>query len=128
MILKLDEKSYPIYAVKSHTAICLDVDEFNADISIVKRVKSNLGRKHRGTDVDIRLVVNQIITLTNVFKRDAVVRMLFYVCGKHLHGYLISIFDYLGILNPKRQPEVDTSILPCKSTAKELATVYGSRS
>ncbi len=124
---KLNKDSYALYAAKSYTEPILSVSEFNANIAYLKRIKSNLNRKYKGKTVNILLVFNQIITLTNVFKPEAVVRMCFYACDPHLHSYLLSIFTFIGLYVPGKVPELHPGTQTDPQVDEELDMALGSR-
>jgi len=117
----LDAKSYPLYVVKVYkNDHVLDLNEFNADVKIFKNVKSNLNRRFNNKNIDLRLIVNQIITLRNVFEPIAVARILFYITDPHLHPMVLSLISFLGLHDTSRIPEVNDAVKKDENIFKEL--------
>ena len=104
--LPIDSKSYPLFVVKNYTNDkLLDVTEFNKDAKLFKNVKSNINRYYNNNNIDLKLIINQIVTLQNQFKPIAVSRILFYIIKKEQHPILISILSFLNLFDRSRIPE-----------------------
>ena len=74
--------------------------EFYDDIKRFKYLK-RLFRKYEITgEIKIRLVLNHVIVLQNVFGVEAAITLLLYKVDKSYWGALKTILDYLGYLYP----------------------------
>ena len=74
--------------------------EFYDDLKRFKYLK-RLFRKYKITgNIKVRLAVNHIIVLQNVFGVEAAITLLLYKVDKNYWGALKTILDYLGYLYP----------------------------
>jgi len=109
----ITDKNFLIYATKKYdNPQCSSVDEFNEDLrrfSSVKRLLLRLARKDES--VNIRMLLNHIIILDNIFGNVAAARMMFFYCEEHTHTYLKSFLLFLNIL-PDNIPEVNIKEIP----------------
>ena len=104
--LPIDSKSYPLFVVKNYTNDkLLDVTEFNKDAKLFKNVKSNINRYYNKNNIDLKLIINQIVTLQNQFEPIAVSRILFYLIKRDQHCILISLLSFLNLFDRTRIPE-----------------------
>ena len=102
---RLTEDSFLIYAVKNYqNPQCLSSNEFNEDIKILMYIKRLLRKYETTGQIKERLLINHIITLTNLFGNTASVRMLFFYCERNLYPQLKTIFEVLSIV-PDKLPE-----------------------
>ncbi len=123
--LPIDSKSYPLYVVKNYTNDkLLDVTEFNKDAKLFKNVKSNINRYYNNNNIDLKLIINQIVTLQNQFKPIAVSRILFYLIKKEQHSILISILSFLNLFDRNRIPECLPSFKPDITVYNKLKEIY----
>ena len=88
--MNLDESNFILYAAKYYDNInCSSYDEFEDDLKRIKYLKK-LFKKYRDTgELKVRLILNHLIILYNVFEHTACTNML---CFK--------LFDYLDLLKP----------------------------
>lgn len=81
--------------------------EFDDDIKRFKYLK-RLFRKYETTgELKIRLVLNHIILLYNVFGSDACMTLLLFKIDKEYWPILKTICGYLGYLYPHELKEID---------------------
>lgn len=81
--------------------------EFYEDLKRFKYLK-RLFRKYFFTkDVNIRLIVNHIIVLQNVFGVEAAVTLLLYKIEPQFWPALKSVLDYLNYLYPNELHEIE---------------------
>ena len=105
--MKLDKNNYLIYAAENYQNLhCTSISDFHKDVKVFITARTLLRLYHKNGNLKIRLLVNHIITCTNVFGPKATVRLFFFHCEEELHPSLVSIFEYLSIL-PERIPEAD---------------------
>jgi len=111
--IKLTPKNFTLYATKMYeNPQCSSMDEFNEDLrrfSSVKRLLLRLSRKD--DSVNIRMLLNHIIILDNLFGNEAATRMLFFYCDECTYPYLKSFLLFLNIL-PQYIAEVNIQELP----------------
>ena len=87
-----------------------DNKEFYEDLKRFKYLK-RLFRKYVFTgDLNIRLVVNHIIVLQNVFGVEAAVTLLLYKLDMRFWPALKSVLDYLNYLYPHELQQVDADM------------------
>jgi len=96
---ELTNKNFELYAArhyKNHK--CLSIDDFYDDIARFKYILRLL-RKYKDTrEINIRLVLNHIIVIYNVFEISAANRMMFFRMDDDLHGILKTFLIYLNYL------------------------------
>ena len=75
----LNEDNFILYAMKNYeNNQCLSEKDFNNDLKIFKYLRRLLNRYENGGDIKVRLILNHLIMLTNVFSVQATTRMLFF--------------------------------------------------
>jgi len=104
---QIDTENFLIYATKMYdNPHCSSVEEFNDDLRRFSSVKRLLLRLTRNDEtVNIRMLLNHILILTNVFGNSAAVRLIYVYCPPETYSFLSSIFSFLKIL-PESIPEV----------------------
>lgn len=89
---KLTSKNFKLYAAQHYNnPECIDVEEFNQDVSRYKYVKRLLKRYELTGDLQERLILNHLIVLFNVFGIEAGNRMLWYKINEE-HWHIIKPF------------------------------------
>jgi len=122
---RITQDNFLIYATKMYdNPHCVSVDEFNDDLRRFSSIKRLLLRLTRNDDkVNLRMLLNHIMIITNVFGNFPAVRLLYVYCPEETYSFLTSIFAFLSIL-PKEIPEVDLSSIalnaPIINKLKEL--------
>ena len=106
MFEEITKDNWLLFAQRNYTNPTLETNvEFFEDIKRFKYLK-RLFRKYRTTgDVKVRLIINHIVVLQNVFGVEAAVTLLLYKVDKDYWSSLKTILDYLGYLYPH---ELDT--------------------
>jgi hypothetical protein len=98
---RLDNSNSLLYAAKHYdNPSCMDIVEFYDDLKRFKYIKRLLNKYRDSGNLKIRLVLNHIILLYNLFGQDAATRLLFL----KLDGYYSELLPFLLYLN--RLPEV----------------------
>jgi hypothetical protein len=106
-MVDLTKKTYFTYAMKMYNnPSCTGLEEFHEDLVRFKYVKRLLHRYVRTGEVVPRLLVNHIIALTNVFRAEAVSRILFYRVHPNAWRALKTVLEYLSLM-PNEIPSVD---------------------
>jgi hypothetical protein len=86
---------------------CTDIEEFKEDINRIKYIKRLLGRYEKTGNLRVRLILNHIIILNNVFGPEVSSRILFFKIENKFHSYLKSFLQYLKYLPPIGFPEIE---------------------
>ena len=95
----LTDENFVIFAMKYYdNPHCKGVAEFNDDLKRFKYLK-RLFRKHTaGGGLKIRLILNHIIIITNLFGNEAATKMLFFKIDEKYWPQLKSFLLYLNIM------------------------------
>lgn len=118
--MNLTKENYQLFAAKHYNNVqCTSMDDFQRDVKIFITARTILRAYHKGNDLKIRLLLNHIITLTNLFGYLPTVRLFFYHAEYELHSYLKTIFDFLNIL-PDEIPEADIYCLKSDSNIEKI--------
>ena len=101
MYEKITPDNVMMYAIRHYdNPHCEGEKEFQDDLKRFKYLK-RLFRKYKITgNIKVRLAVNHIIVLQNVFGVEAAVTLLLYKVDKNYWPALKTILDYLGYLYP----------------------------
>ena len=107
MFKQITDKNWLLYAQKHYDNPTFETEkEFWDDIKRFKYLK-RLFRKYETTSsLKIRLVVNHIIVLQNVFGTDACITLLLYKNDTKYWPILKSVFIYLNYLYPSELNEL----------------------
>jgi hypothetical protein len=115
--IDLTDKNIMLYAMHEYNSPCLNsIDEFVEDLQHVKFIKRLLSRYVNSGKINAPLVLNRIVSLHNVFRIEALCRILFfYVDEKHypiLKPFLVFL-DYLPDTIPKvKGRNINTVAIP----------------
>ncbi len=94
-------------------------EEFNDDIKRFKYLKRLFRRYSLTNELKVRLVVNHIIVLQNVFGVEAAVILLLYKIEVEFWPILKSVLNYLNYLYPHELEGVDEDV-KIREMLKEL--------
>jgi len=111
MFKQVTKENWLLFAQHHYDNPTLDNEkEFYEDLKRFKYLK-RLFRKYLYTgDLNIRLVVNHIIVLQNVFGVEAAVILLLYKLDTRFWPALKSVLDYLNYLYPHELNQVDADM------------------
>ena len=111
MFKQITKDNWLLFAQHHYDNPTLDSEkEFYEDLKRFKYLK-RLFRKYVFTgDLNIRLVVNHIIVLQNVFGVEVAVTLLLYKLDIRFWPSLKSVLDYLDYLYPHELKEVDADM------------------
>ena len=113
MFKEITKDNWLLFAQQNYDNPTLEKqEEFNDDIKRFKYLK-RLFRKYESTgEIKIRLILNHIILLHNVFGAEACMTLLLYKIDKEYWPILKSVCGYLGYLYSHELQEVneDTTI------------------
>ena len=121
MFKEITKDNWLLFAQQSYDNPTLQKEqEFYDDIKRFKYLK-RLFRKYRVTKkIKVRLAVNHIIVLANVFGVEASVTLLLFKVDKIYWSYLKSILNYLGYLYTHELNNVNTDQQIDERLSKEL--------
>lgn len=107
MFEQISNDNWIMYALKSYDNPTLQKEkEFYEDIKRFKYLK-RLFRKYIYTgELNVRLVINHIIILQNVFGSDACVTLLLFKLDRKFWPALKSVLNYLNYLYPHELKEI----------------------
>ena len=120
MFEKITKDNWLLFAQKNYSNPTLETNvEFLEDIKRFKYLK-RLFRKYKTTgDVKVRLIINRIIVLQNVFGADVAITLLLFKIDKEYWSVLKSVLNYLNLLYEHELIEIDEDI-QIKELLKEL--------
>lgn len=95
----LTANSFFAYALQSYNnPSCSGMAEFEEDLTRIKYIKRLLHKYVRGVDIPSRLLLNHIIGVCNVFRTDAIARMLFLRIDEDAWPALKTVLSYLNVM------------------------------
>ena len=103
----LNRRNFELYAAQNYNnPECLDIEEFKEDLARFKYLKRLLRRYELADDLQIRLILNHIIVLYNVFGIEAANRMLWYKIEPEHWTYIKPFLVFLNYLPIDEQVEI----------------------
>lgn len=117
---ELTQKNFELYAIRNYTNNkCIDLDEFYEDLARFKYVTRLLNRYKDSGELNIRLLLNHIIVIYNMFGITAANKMLFYKVDKEQYPIIKPILIYLNFLPETELTNVSIDI----NIVKELQAI-----
>lgn len=97
----LTDKNIVIYMMKTYqNPICNSVREFESDIKRFTYMKKLIyGYSTEKKEINLKLITNHIIILSNVFSISVLLRLLFFHYSKENYNILISFLQFLNIIS-----------------------------
>lgn len=106
-MLDLTKKTYFAYALHMYNnPSCTGMAEFNEDLVRFKYIKRLLHRYVRTGDITPRLLINHVIGINNVFRPEAVSRILFFRIHPSAWRALKTTLEFLNLM-PDEVPAVN---------------------
>jgi len=103
----LNRRNFELYAAQNYNnPECLDIEEFKEDLARFKYLKRLLRRYEISDDLQIRLILNHIIVLYNVFGIEAANRMLWYKIEPEHWTYIKPFLVFLNYLPVDEKVEI----------------------
>lgn len=100
MLIELNDDNFDEYAVSNYiNPNCISVLEFLDDLKIIKYIKRLINKYSNKNELKDRLILNHIISLSNVFGVEATVNMLRFKIDKENHDVLNSFLVYLKYID-----------------------------
>ena len=107
----LSDDNFILFAAhKYDNPTCESEEEFYEDLNRVKYIKRLFFRFDNTGELKVRLLLNHIIILTNVFGNEGATRILFHKSEDKYYGYIKTFLNYLNSL-PEEIPEVELSTI-----------------
>jgi len=104
---KLTRRNFKLFAAKHYdNPECLDIEEFNQDLSRFKYLKRLLRRYELTGDLQERLILNHVIILYNVFGIKACNKMMWYKINEEHWHYIKPFLIFLNYLPEDEKVEV----------------------
>tara|TARA_A100001515_G_C4538496_1_gene199374 strand:+ start:517 stop:879 length:363 start_codon:yes stop_codon:yes gene_type:complete len=120
MFAELNNDNFEIYAAQNYdNPACLTVADFKEDIARFKYINRLLRKYDETGEIQIRLLLNHIIILFNVFEIRAANRMIFYRIDLKHWSIIKTILLYLNLLPDGEKQDVYTDLYITKKL-KEL--------
>jgi hypothetical protein len=96
---KLCEQNFLLYAASNYkNSACTDIEEFYEDLNYFKYLKRLLNKYKTKNDLNVRLILNHVIIINNLFGPMAACRMLFLKL-EGMEESIIPFMKYIGILS-----------------------------
>ena len=107
MFSKITKKNWLFFAIKNYNVPNLDSEqEFYEDIKRFKYLKRLFRKYDLSGEIKVRLVVNHIVVLQNVFGAEACVTLLLYHIEKEHWKILKPVLHFLEYLHPTELPDI----------------------
>ena len=104
---KLTNKNFKLFASQHYNnPECVDIEEFNEDLSRFKYLKRLLRRYEVDDDLQERLILNHLIVLYNVFGIEACNRMIWFKIEPIHWHYIKPFLVYLHYLPENEKVDV----------------------
>ncbi len=110
-MLELNDDNFDEYAVSNYrNPNCISVLEFLDDLKTIKYIKRLLNKYSEKKELKERLLMNHIISLSNVFGIEATVNMLKFKVEKKNHHILNAFLLYLSYVDAKDLDVLDLNL------------------
>ena len=124
MFQTITKDNWLLFAQKHYDNPTLEKEaEFYDDLKRFKYIKRLLGKYKAGGNFKVRLILNHIIVLQNVFGIEACVTLLLYKIDKKYWSVLKTILIYLDYLYPNELNEIPED----EKVKEKLRGLYGNK-
>lgn len=111
----MNSKNFGLFAAKHYrNPHCLDPKEFREDLLKFKYVKKLLTRYRECGDLQLRLILNHLIVIYNIFDIHAANQMIFFRVNEDLWPALKTFLLFLNHLPENHLPEVSVDLFIVK--------------
>lgn len=108
----LTKKTYFAYALHAYNnPSCGGMEEFQEDLVRLKYIRRLLHRYVKTNDVSVRLLLNHLVGVYNVFTPDTVARLLFYRTDPEAWSALKTVLEYTNLMPAEIPPVEGVTIL-----------------
>ena len=95
----LNRRNFELFAAQNYNNLeCLDIEEFKEDLARFKYLKRLLRRYELTEDLQVRLILNHIIVIYNVFGIESANRMIWYKIEPEHWTYIKPFLVFLNYL------------------------------
>jgi uncharacterized protein YerC len=110
-MIDLNDDTFDEYAVSNYrNPNCISVLEFLDDLKTIKYIKRLINKYAEKKELKERLVLNHIISLSNVFGVEATINMLWFKVEKKNHDILNAFFLHLQYVEAKDIEVLDLTL------------------
>ena len=111
---RLTEENYQIFAMQHYdNQECNSVEDFYEDINRIKYIKRLFRRYVKKDELRERLIINHMVSLSNVFGVEPATRLLFFKIENELWPILKTFLVLLSYMPERlKDPEVISSDIP----------------
>jgi hypothetical protein len=103
----LNRRNFELYAAQNYNnPECIDIEEFKEDLSRFKYLKRLLRRYELTEDLQLRLILNHIIVIYNVFGIEAANKMVWYKIEPEHWTYIKPFLVFLNYLPVDEKVEI----------------------
>ena len=103
----LNRRNFELFASQNYNnPECLDIEEFKEDLSRFKYLKRLLRRYELTEDLQLRLILNHIIVIYNVFGIEAANKMVWYKIEPEHWTYIKPFLVFLNYLPVDEKVEI----------------------
>ena len=103
----LNRRNFELFAAQNYNnPECLDVEEFKEDLARFKYLKRLLRRYELTEDLQVRLILNHIIVIYNVFGIESANRMIWYKIEPEHWTYIKPFLVFLNYLPVDEKVEI----------------------
>lgn len=107
----LNDDNFDEYAVSNYrNPNCISVLEFLDDLKTIKYIKRLINKYADKKELKDRLILNHIISLSNVFGVDATVNMMWFKVEHKNHAILNAFFLHLQYVDVKDLEVLDLTL------------------
>jgi hypothetical protein len=111
MSILLNDDNFDEYAVGHYfNPNCISVLEFLDDLKTIKYIKRLINKYADKKELKERLILNHIISLSNVFGVEATVNMLQYKVDEHNHDILNAFLLFLKYIDAENLDYLDLGL------------------
>jgi uncharacterized protein YerC len=110
-MIELNDDNFDEYAVSNYrNPNCISVLEFLDDLKTIKYIKRLINKYAEKKELKERLILNHIISLSNVFGVEATINMLRFKVERKNHDILNAFFLHLNYIESKDLDFLDLSL------------------
>jgi hypothetical protein len=103
----LNRRNFELFAAQNYNnPECLDIEEFKEDLARFKYLKRLLRRYELTEDLQVRLILNHIIVIYNVFGIESANRMIWYKIEPEHWTYIKPFLVFLNYLPVDEKVEI----------------------
>ena len=93
----INDENIDLYCIKNYNnPQCISIEDYNNDMRRFKYIKRLLNQYANGNEIKIRLLVNHIIMIYNIFDLQSATRILFYKLPEEHWSVLKTILIFLN--------------------------------